>query len=109
MPLVFSTACNCFHRFGDGTTFVIIERALGLPLIESLRVRMSACMRIRNINRYATIERPSITQAACAEEASLVLPTVAAVKFYVQDACSVDILPPLLSYSAAVRASERAG
>lgn len=103
MPLVFSTACSCFHRFGDGTTFVIIGRALGLPLIESLRVRMSACMRIRNI------ERPSITQAACAEEASLVLPTVAAVKFYVQDACSVDILPPLLSYSAAVGASERAG
>ena len=80
MPLVFSTACNCFHWFGDSTTFVIIERALGLPLIASLRVRMSACMRIRNINRYATIERLSITQAACAEEASLVLPTVAVVK-----------------------------
>ena len=70
---------------------------------------MSACVLIiPNIVRCSTIERPSVIQAACAEEASLVLSTVAAVKFCFQDACSVDIMLPPLSYGAAVGASGRA-
>jgi len=69
---------------------------------------MRACVLIPNIFRCSIIERPSIIQAACDEEASLVFPTVAAVTFCFQEMCSIDIPPPL-SYGAAVGASERVG
>ena len=66
---------------------------------------MRVCVLIPNIFRCSTIERPSIIQAACDEEASLVFPTVAAVTFCFQEMYSIDI--PLHCHTAPrwVRAS----